>query len=415
MSLLSQGTFSDAFRKMEDQSTFICLQCVRDSWLRLRVRKFMAEQTCMACDARIDEGLTLELIASQIRDDLPKHFIADDDLYPGYGIDLGKVISRAIGCDSDSACDAVATILADPEAKEEDFYWLGQEYRSAPSPFDSAEDQRDYVVSEWKNITHELTRGRRFFNNKAHVFFEDLLAEAVNAKVPDQPGSHVAITILSADMSFYRARIANDPSVRKAIQDTPKKNLGAPPRELAINGRMNPVGIPLLYVADTPDTAIAETQPSINDTIAVGRFQSTKKLTFFDFTKFTDRFEHEPLSLFAPGYQKRMRLRELLNYLHEEIAKPVKAKDTDYVATQALAEFIQHEGGHRFDGIIYRSVQHGSGINYALFDKSDPASKFAPDWRAEFDVVIVPDAVTFYSVQSLQYIATLEAPRGIAR
>ncbi|PZX01983.1 RES domain-containing protein [Pseudomonas sp. 478] len=396
-----------SYLDLEDaQELFICQDCVDDPILARRVKALMIERPCVACSRVTAKALVPEVIARYIRKHLPKHFIVDDDLYPGYALTLDGVVGRAIGCTNEAAQKAIAKHLVVRRAKEEHFYWHGQLYRPAPSPFDSQEHERWYVVSEWNSIAHQLTHGRRFYNERVNKFFESLMFEAVNAGATDHPLSRPAIRELPTGTKFFRARLIKSASELNAIKGNPTIELGAPPKERASNNRMSPAGIPLLYLSGDSDTCIAEVRPSIGDTMVVGQFISKNCLKLFDFTSLAKRLEHTPLSILDPLYEQRFLRRRLLQYLHDEIARPVRTNDTDYVVTQALAEFIRYDQKQKFDGVIFGSVQHEGGINYVLFDKSDLDDLHFHNWLPEFDVEISQDTLKTYKIKSVAYEAT---------
>lgn len=185
--------------------------------------------------------------------------------------------------------------------------------------------------------------------------------------------------------------------------DNASADLGAPPKERAANNRMSAAGVPLLYVSADRPTCIAEIRPSIGDTVAVGKFISTAALKFFDFNALSRRFEHEPLSFYDSEYQKRDHHRALLRYLHEEIARPVRSSDIDYVMTQALAEYIRDHKPGEYDGISFRSVQREGGVNFVLFDNSENSALSDPSWRPTFSLAIAPRDVEFHEVEAVTY------------
>jgi hypothetical protein len=112
---------------------------------------------------------------------------------------------------------------------------------------------------------------------------------------------------------------------------------------------------------------------------------------------------HAALSFFDPSYGKRSEHRMLLEYLHEEIARPVRLNDTDYVMTQALAEFIRYDEQWAFDGIAFRSVQREDGVNYVLFDRGPLEAMVAPDWRPTFHLAISTEAVSMHVIEGVRY------------
>lgn len=386
-----------------DERMLVCQDCLGDYMLKGLNSALQAERTCSACGNTTLNALTPDRIAQFIRKHLPEHFCVDPGLYPGYGMTLDDVVGAAIGCSFMPACRAISDLLEDANADEEDFYWPGQEYCRAPSPFESEDHERWFAVGPWHSVAHELVHGRRFFNEKARSFFEWLIGEALEAEEPDRPGTPALVTSLHADTDFYRARIANGEQEVRTFAENPAVALGVAPKERAANNRMSPAGVPLLYVSRELDTCIAEVRPSIGDTVVVARFRSTAPLKFFDFTMLSHRLRHAALSFFDPSYRKRSEHRMLLDYLHEEIARPVRLSDTDYVMTQALAEFIRYDKRWAFDGIAFRSVQYEDGVNYVLFDRGPSEAMIAPDWRPTFHLVTSREAVSTHVIKSVRY------------
>lgn len=385
------------------ETILVCQDCLSDSMLKMMGCELLEERVCSACTKATMNALTPKRIAEFIRKDLPKHFEPDVGLYPGYELTLDDVVGQAIGCCSEAVRRAIAACLEDADAGEDDFFFPGQEYCPTASPFESEDHERWYAVGSWRHIAYGLTHGQRFFNEAARSFFEWLIEEALTAKDPERPGVPALVTTHGVGTFFYRSRIASDEREARSFAENPMVALGAAPKERAANNRMSPAGIPLLYVSRETDTCIAEVRPSIGDTVVVGRFQSTAPLNFFDFTALNRWLNHEPLSFFDPSYQKRSEHRMLLKYLHEEISRPVRASDTDYVMTQALADFIRYEKKWAFDGIAFQSVQRKGGVNYALFDRGAPESFHAPDWHPTFHLEISTDAVSLHVVESVRY------------
>lgn len=382
---------------------WVCQDCLTDEMLKAMKPSLLEERRCSSCGGLSRSALTPERIANFIREYLPVHFQVDDGRYPGYELTLESIIKAATGCNSEAVCLAIAERLEDQSADEDSFYWPGQEYCGARDPFDSEEHEKWYITSEWRNIAVQLTHGRRFFNDRAQQFFESLIVEALGARDAEHADRSAVVTTLAAGSFLFRARLASSTAEARKFALNPAEALGAPPRERAANNRMSAAGIPLLYVSSDPDTCIAEIRPSIGDTVAVGRFETTATLDFFDFTALNRELQHGRLSLFDSRHEKKSHHRRLLTYLHEEIARPVRSGDTDYVMTQALAEFIRYSKLGKFDGIAFQSVQRAGGINYVLFDKSEPATMLAPQWRPTFDVKIESANVSVHTVTGVSY------------
>ena len=130
----------------------------------------------------------------------------------------------------------------------------------------------------------------------------------------------------------------------------------------APEGRINPQGIPFLYVATHVETAIGEVRPSLGSLVSVAELRTNRHLRLINCT--TD--ERIPnIIYFAEPTGEEMTL-AVWRDIDRAFSEPVTAASdrADYAATQFLAELFRHKG---FDGIAYRSSL-GPGHNIALFD-----------------------------------------------
>ena len=134
-----------------------------------------------------------------------------------------------------------------------------------------------------------------------------------------------------------------------------------PLADRAREGRANPKGIPVIYLANDVDTAVAEVRPWAGAYVSVGSFEITRPLRIVDFDaadagrKF---YLREPS---APEREKAV-----WADLDRAFAKPVNPSDdlADYAPTQIVAELFRTRG---LDGIAFRSSL-AAGYNLALFD-----------------------------------------------
>jgi RES domain-containing protein len=132
-----------------------------------------------------------------------------------------------------------------------------------------------------------------------------------------------------------------------------------PLRDRAYEGRVNPKGIPCLYMATDAETAMMETRPWAGSVLTVSQLVLLKQITMVDCTLPAD------FDLQRPSTQEQL---ESNNWyvLNEAFSQPVfNAEDVaDYAPTQYIAEAFRAVG---YDGIMYSS-QVGGGKNVALFD-----------------------------------------------
>jgi hypothetical protein len=168
-------------------------------------------------------------------------------------------------------------------------------------------------------------------------------------------------------------------------------DMGAPPAKLASQGRANPAGIPYLYLASQPDTAIAEIRPHTGEIVYIAEFD-TSAIRAVDL--------REPRRIVSPflledSIQIGQLLADLrfLEQLAAELTSPVlpQRAAVDYSPSQYLCEFIKKKG---FDGVLYLSSV-GNGFNLALFDPSKATGGDVFRFRVgKVDVTTIPHTST---------------------
>lgn len=133
-----------------------------------------------------------------------------------------------------------------------------------------------------------------------------------------------------------------------------------PRRDAAAEGRVNAKGIPCLYAADDPDTAMAEMRPSKDQTLTLARLRVNRDLRIVNCCH----------RMTPPVFDREMTSAEIEEVIWGLISfgfsVPVERKDdtAEYAPTQILGEIFRNGG---FDGIKFRSGL-GKGANFALFD-----------------------------------------------
>jgi hypothetical protein len=141
----------------------------------------------------------------------------------------------------------------------------------------------------------------------------------------------------------------------------------------ASDGRVNPRGIPCLYLATTKEAAMSEVRPWIGSYISAGQFRTTRDLTVIDCAR---RYDRTPLFVGSdaddPNYEPTAEERSEAVWAHIDraFAEPMTRTDdqADYVPTQILAELFKSAGA---DGVVYKSNFGNEGFNVALFNPDD--------------------------------------------
>jgi RES domain len=131
---------------------------------------------------------------------------------------------------------------------------------------------------------------------------------------------------------------------------------------------MNPQGISVFYGAMEKETAIAEIRPPVGSRAVVGRFNIIRDIKLLDVEALGGVYALG--SVFDPSYIELLERAEFLTHLSERISKPVMPDDEpfEYLATQAIAEYLSEKVEPRLDGMVFRSVQRqNSSRNVILF------------------------------------------------
>ena len=147
-----------------------------------------------------------------------------------------------------------------------------------------------------------------------------------------------------------------------------------PLSDRAREGRANPAGIPILYLASSEQTAISEVRPWIGSELSVAQFSITRDLKVIDLSLGHGRasFQHLFFSeLLGEKPVSREKKEEAVWIdVDNAFSRPVTRSDetADYVPTQILSELFCDNG---YDGLVYRGQFGESGYNIGLFDIED--------------------------------------------
>lgn len=204
---------------------------------------------------------------------------------------------------------------------------------------------KDFQV--WQRFVVGLKSENRFTLDEEPARFVDLLI--------DYAKTHKTVT-LPRNTVLYRARLNDTSDSGTAL---PLENMGAPPAYVAGHGRLNPRGIPYLYLASNRITAVSEIRPWVGCNVTVAEFILSQDCELVNFSR--KQFVNIPEGEDFEGPE--FTWRELITWFFGAPFDP--RDDTAYIPTQFLAERIKGAG---FAGIIYDSSLSLDGYNVTLFD-----------------------------------------------
>lgn len=133
---------------------------------------------------------------------------------------------------------------------------------------------------------------------------------------------------------------------------------------------MNARGISVFYGATTQSVALAEVRPPVGSYVALATFRIIRPLRLLDLSALENAADGG--SVFDPTLLQRLERVAFLQSLGRKMTRPVMPDDQefDYLATQAVADFLATENKPMLDGILFKSTQSEEGDNIVLFHKA---------------------------------------------
>jgi len=201
----------------------------------------------------------------------------------------------------------------------------------------------------FRTFRQEILRERRYLWSKAAQEFLEGVAVTCRRRFKTVPAGH----------RFWRAQLCHqsrfdDQSGERVISPHPEERM-KPLSDEAVEGRVNPKGIPCLYFATSPEIAMTEVRPWLGSTISVAALALKRALRLVDCS--------EP----EPNQAESTTEAAVWKDINGAFAEPIVRSDRtgDYAATQILAELFKREGS---DGLTYKSAFSDKGFNVAAFD-----------------------------------------------
>lgn len=177
----------------------------------------------------------------------------------------------------------------------------------------------------------------------------------INLNVLEEILKDTEITI-SEGTNLYRARISNEKGFKR-------KEMWAPPNDIASPGRANSKGISCLYLANKRKTTVKEIRANAFDYVTIATFKLKKAIRVVDLSVIVHN---------SPFYANTDKIKYLVNEKHlrkieRDLSKPLTKRDSDldYLPTQYISDFAKFLG---YDGVKYLSTFDKESYNVALFD-----------------------------------------------
>lgn len=363
----------------------ICYSCVGEDYLNLQIKRGGTKRKCDYC-GRHDKSYLVGTLAERVEKAFLQHYkriqptplevmllekdIEDWTLNSNHTVDAIKE-----ACDIPvQAANDVQKILQDKYADYEDFI-SGNESKFSNESRYSEKELYDYLdVKKWEDLERKIKYKVRFFNDELRNFLTDLFTDIDKLKTKN----NLPVVIVAGPgkelNTLYRARMFQSEEMLKKAIKKPDVELGPPPSKLATAGRMNPQGISVFYGAMEQCGAISEVRPPVGSNVLVAQFKIIRQLKLLNLETLKDVWTGG--SIFDNKYISQLEHADFLRWLCYRFAEPIMPDDEpfDYLATQAVAHFLENEITDPIDGIIYPSAQTSQAeykfSNIILFHKS---------------------------------------------
>lgn len=339
---------------------WICSSCIGDSFLKREIEKEGLIHKCFFCDV-VNPSIKIDVLAEYV---------------------VGAFYSYVTCCNSPDDKEtgvtpeiAVSQLLkSDKPVGEVVFQVLRQKYASdhiKEQGWDAFDPNCLYKFAisflniknaYWDIACQSLKSKSRFFNEEMKEILESIFKNV--------PKSALKVIGCDSDFRFYRARISNNEKHVCEILQNPAKQFGPTPLGNVFGGRMNPVGIPVLYTALEQDTALAEVRPHLDATVVIASLTPLRELTLLDLTALGD-YEIDA-SPFNPHVQEELNRICFSEEFSKLLARPVnpQSDSIEYLPTQCVADYLENFFTPKVDGFICHSAMRKGGKNVIFFRDS---------------------------------------------
>ena len=354
-------------RGWRDPGKWVCQRCVGDdAYLRHLVRVKLAAVVCSYCRSQKRKAAPLSTLMDALMRGVKYSYSDEANAGCPYDKDFSieymsseDVLQQVLDSQELEWADALVSDVANAFTNTgwvdaPDGEWMGAHHH-------------ERLHWSWKSFADAVKHRSRFhfqITSSVRRYGEDLVG--VHEMLPflgKFVRRHRLVRSLPAATDLYRVRPGKHPHT--------VKELGAPEKEnVKAGGRMNPAGIPYLYLAFDENTALAETRVAQGQEITVSQWSPIRALQVIDLS----RCLRSP-SVFSekrPEYE----MKQFLYAFRDEISKTVAhdgSEHVEYVPTQVVSEYFAQAftfgAGEQVDGLVYPSAAEDGGKNLVVFPR----------------------------------------------
>jgi hypothetical protein len=364
----------------------ICSNCIGESFLSNLVAENGKRRKCSYCGST-GKTISVEELADRTGAVFYQRTLDYPDDYQSAMLS-DKESGYSWERDGDPVTDVIADVARiSPEAAMDVQSILQERFSSRSSDEIGEEtefDEESYYVyvgvdskaweEKWDEFEKSLKTSNRYFNQFGKEYLDEVFKDLHQLKAIGGNPFLVGGPTL-AFKTVYRARVfLSDDTLRTALTDVVEQ-LGPPLSSFAKSGRMNATGISVFYGATDEYTALAEVRPPVGSKVAVAKFHLIRDLRLLNLLELQGITVDG--SLFNETYADLLSRVQFLSQLSKKMVVPVMPgkEDTQYLVTQAIADYLAMESTINVNGIIFPSIQTKTGSNVVLFHKASRVKK----------------------------------------
>lgn len=358
--------FAQEERGWRDPGKWVCQHCVGDDgYLRQLVRANLSTVVCSYCGNPRRKAAPLSMLMDALMRAV-KYSYNDE-------ANAGCPYTKEMPIDYMSSEDVLRQVLGSQNLEWGDALvrdvanaFTNNGWVEAPDGEWMGSHHHERLHWSWKSFAEAVKHRSRFHfqvNKRVRRYGDDLIG--VHEMLPflgQLVRQHRLVRALPKATVLHRVRLGAHPHT--------VEELGAQPMKNARAGRMNPTGIPYLYLAFDEMTALAETEASPGQDATVGEWSPVRDLQVIDLNHCLD----------CPSvFSEEKHEYEMVQFLYafrDEISKPVAydgSKHLEYVPTQVVSEYFAQAftlgSGEQVDGLIYPSAVVPDSKNLVIFPR----------------------------------------------
>lgn len=354
-------------RGWRDPAKWVCQRCVGDdAYLRHLVRVNLAAVVCSYCRSQKRKAAPLSTLMDALMRGVKYSYSDEANAGCPYDKDFSieymsseDVLQQVLDSQELEWADALVSDVANAFTNTgwvdaPDGEWMGAHHH-------------ERLHWSWKSFADAVKHRSRFHfqaGKRVHRHGDDLVG--VHEILPflgQLVRRHRLVGVLPKATVLHR--------VRPGVWPHDVTELGAPPKEkIKAGGRMNPAGVPYLYLAFNEKTALAETRVAQGQEITVSQWSPVRDLRVIDLSR----------RLRSPSFFSEKRPEyEMMQFLYafrDEISKTVAhdgSEHVEYVPTQVVSEYFAQAftfgAGKQVDGLVYPSAVEDGGKNLVVFPR----------------------------------------------